>query len=161
MAFWYQDSCLSAVIVSDDTNHSKELIVVFVHKLISKLVEASVKMLQVWTDGPSNQFKNRFIALAIPWLEERNGLKLCWNFFGASHGKGPVDATSGTIKRIVTQKVIQRKVLITDALTFFEAVKNDTLVNVYFVLKILKISNFKIDDLFKKAPTKPGIFSAY
>ena len=57
-ALCYQDLCSLAVIVSDDLNHSKESIVVFFHKLLSNLVEASVKMLQVWTDGPSNQFKN-------------------------------------------------------------------------------------------------------
>ena len=163
-ALWYRDSCSSTVIVSDNLNHSKESIVVFVHKLLSNLVEASVKMLQVWTDGPSNQFKNRFVASAIPWLEEQHGLKLCWNFFAASHGKEPVDAIGGIIKRIATQKVIQRKVLITDVLTFYEAVKNETLVNVYFVsIKDINntILNFEIDDLFKKAPTKPGIFSAH
>ena len=63
----------------------------------------------------------------------------------------------------VPLKVIQRKVL-TDSLTFYEAVKNETLVNVYFLsIKDINntISNFEIDDLFKKAPTKPGIFSAH
>ena len=97
-------------------------------------------------------------------MEEQHGLKLCWNFFAASHGKGPVDAIGGTIKRIAAQKVIQRKVLITDVLTFYEAVKNETLVNVYFVsIKDTNntISNFEIEDLFKKAPTKPGIFSSH
>ena len=57
-ALWYQDTCSSALIVSDDLNHSNESIFVFVHNLLSNLVEASVKMQQVWTDGPSNQFKN-------------------------------------------------------------------------------------------------------
>ena len=97
-------------------------------------------------------------------MEQQHGLKLCWNFFAASHGKGPVDAIGGTIKRITTENVIQRKILITVALTFYEAVKNETLVNVYFVsIKDINntISNFEIDDLFKKAPKKPGIFSAH
>ena len=85
--FWYQNSCSSAVIVSDDLSHSKESILVFVHSLLSKHIESSVKILQVWTDGPSNQFKNRFIASAIPWLEEQHGLKLFWNFFAAFMGK--------------------------------------------------------------------------
>ena len=121
-------------------------------------------MLQVWTDGPSNQFKNRFVASAIPWLEEQHGLKLCWNVFAVSHGKGPVDAIGVTSKRIATQKGMQRKNLITDALTFYEPVENETLVNDYFVsIKDINntISNFEIDDLFKKAPMKPGIFSAH
>ncbi|XP_065665666.1 uncharacterized protein LOC136087088 [Hydra vulgaris] len=131
--FWYQNSCSSAVIVSDDLSHSKESILVFVHNLLSKYIESSVKILQVWTDRPSNQFKNRFIASAIPWLEEQHDLKLFWNFFAASHGKGPVDAIGGTVKRLATQKIIQRKFIITDAITFHEAVKNETNFNVYFV----------------------------
>ena len=104
------------------------------------------------------------IASAIPWLEEQQALKLCRYFFTASHEKGLVDAIDGTIERIATQKVIQRKVLITDESMFYEAVKNETLVNVYFVsIKDINntISNYEIDDLFKKAPRKPGIFSVH
>ena len=79
--FWYQNSCSSAVIVSDDLSHSKEYILVLVYCLLSKHIESSVKILQVWTDGPSNQFKNRFIASAIPWLEEQYGLKIILELF--------------------------------------------------------------------------------
>ena len=39
-------------------------------------------------------------------------MKLCWNFFGSFYGKGPLGGFGDTIKRIVTQIVIQRKLLI-------------------------------------------------
>ena len=68
------------------------------------------------------------------------------------------------IKRLATHKVIQRKVSITDAASFYEAVKNESLVNVYFVSAddiTNMISNSAIGDLIKNAPAQPGIFSAH
>ena len=75
--------------------------------MISELVDSSVKVLQLWSNGPSSQFKNRFIATAIPWVDEKYSVKLCWNFFASSHGKGPVDGIGGAIKIIAAHKVIQ------------------------------------------------------
>ena len=31
------------------------------------------------------------------WLESRFNVSIIWNFFATSHGKGPVDAISGTV----------------------------------------------------------------
>ena len=104
---WCQHTCKSAVVISDNLSHTKDSVITFIAKLISELISSSVKVLQLWSDGPRSQFKDRFIAAAIPWLEEKYSIKLFWNFFVSSHGKGPVNGIGGTTKRIVTQKVIQ------------------------------------------------------
>ena len=66
-----QDTSKSAVAVSDNLGHTKDSVIVFIDKLISELIDSSVKVSQLWSNGPSSQFKNRFIAAAIHWFEEK------------------------------------------------------------------------------------------
>ena len=141
---WCQNTCKSEVVISDNLSHTKDSVITFIDKLISELADSSVKVLQLWSDGPSSQFKNCFIATAIPWVDEKYSVKLCWNFFASSHGKGPVDGIGGAIKIIATHKVIQWKLSIKDAFSFYQAVRNESKVNVYFV------SADKIREMFNK-----------
>ena len=84
---WQQDSCTPAVIISDDLTHSRDSVIIFVDKLLSSVIDESVKTLHICSDGPSSQFKNRFIAASIPWLQEKHKLKICWNFLQHHMGK--------------------------------------------------------------------------
>ena len=59
---WQQDSCTSAVIISDDLTHSRDSIIIFIDKLLTSILDKNIKKLHIWSDGPSSQFKNRFIA---------------------------------------------------------------------------------------------------
>ena len=61
----------SAVAVSDNLGHTKDSVIVFIDKLISECIDSSVKVSQLWSNGPSTQFKNHFIAAAIHWFEEK------------------------------------------------------------------------------------------
>lgn len=56
-AHWHGNSCKSAVVVSDDTDHSKDSIVVFLSHLVKSLISSEVKTLHIWCDGLSSQFK--------------------------------------------------------------------------------------------------------
>ena len=61
---------------------------------VSRLLDdipATVKRVSFWSDGPSSQFKIRYIAVSLHPLEEKHGIKILWNVFATSHGKGPVD----------------------------------------------------------------------
>jgi len=40
----------------------------------------------------------KFVASLIPWLSKKLGLKIDWNYFPTSHGKGCVDGIEGSIK---------------------------------------------------------------
>ena len=130
---WQQDSCISAVIISDDLTHSRDSVIIFVDKLLSSVIDERVKTLHIWSDGQSSQFKNRFIAASIPWLEEKHKLKICWNFFATSHGKKSVNGIGGVVKRMATQKVIQRKVNITKAASCYDAINSESNVKVFLI----------------------------
>jgi len=51
-----------------------------------------VNAVNICTDGPSSQFKNKFIFSMLPQLSSVYGIQICWNYFATSHGKGPNDA---------------------------------------------------------------------
>ena len=120
-------------------------------------------MLHIWSDGPSSQFKNSFIAASIPWLQEKHKLKICWNFFATSHGKGPVDGIGGVVKRMATQRVIQRKVNITNAASLYDAINGESNVKVFLIEaeELRNVVEPNLGTVISAAPALPGIFNAH
>lgn len=160
---WQGNDCKSAVVVSDNTDHTKDSIVVFLAHLIKSLVSSDVKYLHIWSDGTSSQFKNRYMAAILPDFETRFHLKIIWNFFATSHGKGPVDGIGGTVKRQVATRVYQRRAVVKDAESFFKcALECCGCINVYFK-SASQIADELIEfqPLFNTAPVLPGISSAH
>ena len=159
---WQQDSCTSTVSISDDLTHSRDSVIIFVDKLLSSVIDESVKTLHIWSDVQSSQFKNRFIAASIPWLQEKQKLKICWNFFATSHGKGPVDGIGGVVKRMATQKVIQREVNITNAASFYDAINSESNVKVFLIeAEEINVAETKLGTVISAAPALPGIFNVH
>lgn len=118
------------VIASDILDHTKETVVCYVSHLLDE-IPSSIRKVEMWSDGPSSQFKNRFIAAALDVLETKYNIKIKWNFFATSHGKGPVDGIGGTLKRVVFEQVKRRVCQVTDAASFVEAAKRSgTSINV-------------------------------
>ena len=91
----------------------------------------SVKKVCIWSDGPSSQFKNRYIATALPQLQIETDIQIDWNFFAASHGKGAVDSIGGTIKSLAGRRVVTGKSIITDSVSFFNTINNESKVKVF------------------------------
>ena len=104
--YWYDRERRSAVVVSDDNDHTKDSIVLFLEHLIKSLVSSGVARLHIWSDGPSSQFKNHYIAAVVPQLESTFCTKIIWNLFATSHEKGGVDAIGGIAKRQVSTRVM-------------------------------------------------------
>ena len=48
---WQQDSCTSAVVISDDLTHSRDSVIIFIDKLLFSILDKNVKTLQMvrWT----------------------------------------------------------------------------------------------------------------
>ena len=116
-----------------------------------------MKTLYIWSDVPSRQFKNRFTAASIPWLQEKRKLRICWNFFATSHGKGPVDGIGGVVQRMARQKVIQRKVYITNAASFYDASNSESNVKVFLIEaeEIRNVVETNLGTVISAAPALP------
>jgi len=123
---WFRDQIISHVVVSDYLAHNKTSAVIFTGDILAKLSER-VTEVKIWTDGPASQFKNRYVIAAMKELS-RNcyDVKLVWNFFATSHGKGPVDGVGGTLKRIATDKVQSRQCIINGMADFIAAVQHSS-----------------------------------
>lgn len=119
-AFYHNDIFQSKVFVSDNLSHTKDVIVPYIYKLLSGM-PSSVTILKLWTDGPSSQFKNKFIATIIPHFEKKFGMQIIWNYFATSHGKGCVDGIGATVKCVVRNQIKARHCIVNSAREFVEA----------------------------------------
>ena len=136
-AYWNNKELSSAVVVSDNLNHKKNSIVTFVDRLISELVDVDVSLLHIWSIGPSSQFKNKYITVAIPVLEQihsldKNGIILLLL-------KGCVDE--------IAKRVVQRRAIVKDAKSFFDCCNELNLSVKFFLVAshALKTSLQKLD----------------
>ncbi|XP_063232470.1 uncharacterized protein LOC134536608 [Bacillus rossius redtenbacheri] len=114
------------VIVSDDLNHNKYSVWVFLNKLIKVLKEEfpSLARVHIFSDGSAAQFKNRYIILSLTYFQQDFGTDCTWNFFATSHGKGSVDGVGGTVKRTVWRLVKSRQCVVQCAEDFFDCARN-------------------------------------
>lgn len=150
------------MISSDDTSHTKFEIAIYLYKILLKL-PAKTKILKLWSDGPNNQFKNKFICALIPLFEKKFNVKIHWNFFATSHGKGCVDGLGSVVKNRVRRLVNSRQKIVNSSLDFVNAFNSeDSVMNVMHMSdsEAKKIrSDLKLDYIFDNAQPVPNIFS--
>ena len=82
-------------------------IIPFMSELLCQFPK-TVKKIDIWLDGPSSQFKNRFIVGALPLLQQLSKKAITWNYFASSHRKVAVDGNGDTIKRHLYNAVLKR-----------------------------------------------------
>jgi hypothetical protein len=129
---WLKGEVMSKVIVSDCMQHTKSSVMVFLDEILKNL-PSTVKEVRIWTDGPSSQFKNKFVMEGMRMLSKKYGVNLEWNFSATSHGKGPVDGIGGCLKRKATNRVKMRQCVINNATDFFKAVNEGSQIVVTFI----------------------------
>ena len=62
----------------------------------------------LYNDGPSSEFKNRFMMKLLHNLSNQHSTTFTWNFFATGHGKGVVDGIGGQAKSLVRQQVLSK-----------------------------------------------------
>lgn len=144
------------VIASDNTHHGKETLVAYLYTIFKEL-SPLIKTVNVWSDGPSSQFKNKFIAAIIPVFEVKFGVKIVWNFFASSHGKSCIDGIGAAVKSKVKKLILARTVIVNDTNDFVAAFKqnSDSKIDLIEVndLAIDKINKtLNLTEVFAKAP---------
>jgi len=121
----------------------------------------NVKQVYVLSDGPSSQFKNKYVANFLRTLCKT--VHIQWNFFATSHGKGVVDGIGGTVKRLVWNAVMTRKspVIVDDAQSFFEvanSLQSSVTVSLLKQKEMNDISDsLRLEKCFSEALPIPGI----
>jgi len=122
----HRNDVISSIIVSDSRKHEKRAVTAYTASALETIKQhfPTVRNVAFWTDGPTSQLKNKFIFILTAKLANVYELKISWNYFATSHGKGPNDALGGNAKRIAHQKVLSRQMVTHDALSFANAVNS-------------------------------------
>jgi len=141
-----QKTCRSQVFITDDKNHDKKAVAVFMDRVLQMLVSdqgPKLKHVHVFSDGPSSQFKNRYMVNFYHKLRSVD-MNLTWHFFATSHGKGVVDGIGGTVKRVVWRAVSSRRVpVVADAVSFAKVASE--------LCKAVKVSFISSEELDRSA----------
>lgn len=112
----------SMVIVSDDLNHTKQSVYVCMQAVFTQLKGnyPLIEHVNVFSDGPTPQFKQHYLFSNLHLWEMEHDFKLAWNFFATSHGKGVVDSIGGTVKRTVWRHIKADRAHVTNAKEYAE-----------------------------------------
>ena len=134
LAIWAKEAagvdnvCESYDIVSDEMMHDKKAVAVFMFHVVDQFIKKrhqNVKQVYVFSDGPSSQFKNKYIAHFLHTLNKI--VPIQWNYFATSHGKGVVDGIVGTLKRLVSKAVMTGKSpVVADTQSFYRVASSLT-----------------------------------
>ena len=94
----------------------------------------------------------------------RFNVSIVWIFFATSHGKGPVDAIDGTVKRLVSNQIIRRVDHVNDAESFFNSlVKCNTKIKSFYIPSndITSVKEKDLQIIFTNGSALNGIFTAH
>ena len=92
------------LIVTDSKNKDKDAVANFITKLVQSESNKIKSKFQIYTDGPTSEFKNKFITKFISDLNKETGCEVVeWKYFATSHGKGSVDGIGGRDKSLDRQ----------------------------------------------------------
>lgn len=100
---------LCFLIVSDTNDESKNTVAVFLTNLLNVIPANNISKLIIWTDDPSSEFKNRYMAYLLHELNLKFQEKfhnISWKYTATSHGKGVVDSIGGSAKARVHAEVM-------------------------------------------------------
>ena len=144
--------------VSDNLKHDKTVVIILTDQILSlKLTDA--KTVNIWSDRPSSQFKNRFAFKALDLIIGKHDITMNWIFFTTRHGKG-VDGVGAALRCRAWEKTKNRLCILNDLEGFITAVSD--IKNVI----IFKITNtelekwstyFNLSEIFQSAIPVPKI----
>ncbi|ESO88891.1 hypothetical protein LOTGIDRAFT_165309 [Lottia gigantea] len=163
----YRNKKLSYVIISDFLSHEKTAVAAFTSTILDIITDKfpTVRTVDVWTDGPSSQYKNKYIFALLPRLQDLHAVRIRWNYFATSHGKGPNDGIGGNAKRIVHRLIMSRSAVVPDSQSFANALRSSgTSINVVELTEDdikEKCKMLDVETLWSGLQTFPGTISTH
>ncbi|GBM13664.1 hypothetical protein AVEN_148187-1 [Araneus ventricosus] len=150
------------LIVSDTKDKSKLSVSAFILKLLEIIkFQANKPKLIIWSDGPSSEFKNKFICYFLFLLSkiQKRFSGFEWKYSATSHGKGVVDGIGGTAKSRVYAEVKARRAIVQNAIDF-ATVASKVVPNIT-VISMLQKDIDKTQINWNLAKDVPGIKKAH
>ena len=113
-AFYHgSEPCKSYLIVTDSQDKGKDAVFTFSSGSWCQLNrELKPEEKVIFTDGPSAEFKNKFMVKLVADLSQASemldGCKVEWKYFATSHGKVVVNGIGGSAKSLVRNSMMAR-----------------------------------------------------
>ena len=101
---WTREHTSLHAAVSDNLSHDKYAAAIMIETVLDKVQAKQtepVNQVDIFSDGASQHFKQKYMMTYITSLLQSKGLTVNWHFFAATHGEGAVDGVGGTVKRAV------------------------------------------------------------
>lgn len=142
------EPCKSFLVVTDSQDKGKDAVYTFMLKLASFIDFKEGDDFIIYTDGPSSEFKNKYMVKLVSVLSERYGCPVQWKYFATSHGKGVVDGIGGAAKSNVRRRVMSKgaNARIVQSSTDFAAVAQESLKEV----NVLHVPQDEISEFIKR-----------
>ena len=123
-----ESSCKSYLIVTDLAQKEKDCIYTFILRLMEELpyIEEG-KTIVLYSDGPSSEFKNRFMVKLLSIISKKLNKQVFWKYFATSHGKEVVDEIGGSAKSLVRAKIKSKgddTLIVKNSMDFLMLLKN-------------------------------------
>lgn len=83
--------------VTDSQDKGKDSVYTFLTQLFDQICHGKdtafdeKDTIVIYTDGPSSEFKNKYMVKVVNLLSKKYKCKVMWKYFATSHGKGVVD----------------------------------------------------------------------
>lgn len=119
-----KDKCWSFIGITE-SDKNKDTIYTFVSKICAFIKEKNIgigQKLAIFTDGPTSEFKNKYMVKLVEVLHSKLNCKISWQYFATSHGKGVVDGIGGLAKSMVRKEVMARRTVVQNSMDFFSTV---------------------------------------
>ena len=101
MYTWTTEGSSSITAMSDDTDHTASAIYASVEPVLKDFVTAGKTKINVVSDSPLSQYRNKSIFFMIKKFCEDNNVNLNWIYLECGHGKGKPDAVGAVVKRMI------------------------------------------------------------
>ena len=120
--------CQPFLIVTDSQEKGKNCVFTFINVLSDYFKFETGDELTIYSDGPSSEFKNRYMVKLVSMLCAKLKGKVSWKYFATSHGKGVVDGIGGSAKSLVRKRVMSKgenAVVVQTSMDFYQVAKDN------------------------------------
>lgn len=163
----YKVKCQSFIICSDAKDKTKITIAAFIDFIYNYLRTSNASDVPteeiIWSDGPTSEFKNKFMIHLLGVLSKKYNIPFHWKYFCTSHGKGIVDGIGGRAKYLVRSAMMnQSNDLVVQSSLDFANVASSLMkkTNVFHISQkeiLLLSSNIVKDEEWQNVKPIPGL----
>lgn len=115
-AGFFNGKCSSFIICSDAKDKGKDTVCALILTLYETLFPSDSSDCTsqdevteiIYSDGPSSEFKNKYMVKLLRLLSEKYNKNFIWKYFATLHGKGVVDGIGGSAKSLVRTKTLSQ-----------------------------------------------------